>query len=143
MSIEKVGIDHGEVAFCTWPQALHANPAPSRYSKFPHASQYMGSPSLPMAMPFPAIRPSPFGGVRLADGREECDDRDDPEETDACRRSWCDVIAAFVTTSPLFTRFSSIWRQSSQYTPAVAGFPQIVQYAMAWYLVAPGYNARV
>jgi hypothetical protein len=126
-------IDHGFASVCTWPQALHANPAPSRYSKFPHASQYIGSPSLPMAMPFPAIRPSPFWGTRLPGARDGCDGRDDPDEPDgldvfdACRLSWCDTMAAFVTTKPLFTRFSSILAQSSQYTPAVAGFPQIVQ----------------
>jgi hypothetical protein len=84
----------------------------------------MGSPFLSIAMPFPAIRPSPFGGVRLPGPRDEGADLDGP---DACRLSWCDTMAAFVTTSPLFTRFSSIWRHSSQYTPAVAGFPQIVQ----------------
>ncbi len=87
----------------------------------------MGSPSLPTAMLLPAGRSGLFCSLRPLDAR---DARGCPEEPEACRRSWCDTIAGFVTTNPLFTRFCSIWRQSSQYTPDVAGFPQIVQYPM-------------
>jgi hypothetical protein len=86
-----------------------------------------------MAKPFPPGRSS-LAGLRCT-GRllDACDE---PGELDACRLSLCASIAGFVTTSPLFTRFSSIWRHSSQYTPTEAGFPHIVQYTINNYLLA-------